>query len=819
MFVLVKDEEKFVLLPVKKFYTVGRLSTDLVLKDDLSISRTHVRLHLPQTGTDQELRIEDLGSKYGTFLNADIAKNKKMEAKVLVPVKVGSSVRFGAMSSVWNVTQLNLVTATSSLTRSQIQELEQLLMPLGGSVVQNWTDQCNYLTMNDASVTLKLLHALLDHTLIVTCSFWRDLLEAARRVHVTDGWPQPQDYQPTNLDVKWRPERTKLFEGKTFVFMNRKHFDMYGLVVQKAGGACKDLISGVRKTFLTKKDVIVIQYVPSTQSQATETINSIQEILEQAGLRIIQEYEIGMALINCSTKEFCNPAQSLVFDSMPTTESMTSSLAANSSIIVPNTEQAQGSKCNVKKATVEVVISDSDDDGNNPESKSKRPKRITATSTQKAVLKRNPSQFVSSSDEDEPKKQTSQMTRKRKISDNCASLVNSPDEDKNVSKPKKQKSNNIMFVDSSSDNDDTDDERKMKSVPPPKKTQKTKANEPALAENSEKKRKIAPAQPRRSPRSVKATTTEPEKQLNLIAAQEPNESHSDEENLFQFKTTKTNNFPAVKEKPVEQPPPRISVRNFLEKSQNRSVVESSERHRQAQPASQSESRKRLRLELLNESDSGNEDNLFDFGESKKQKRNLMLNVSGEDSNDDGLFNFQTKARPDQSSYDKQGDQDSICTEPFLPNAKVEVKKSKYVVPQPQLKSREVNVSGWLSCGGPHGKLKLEPNQSLEGKSLPDTLLKVKHEIGMGVKEEMIDDTTEAWVLSMKDSIQVQMCSLNISSRLPEGVDATANEVSTIDKYTGRKNFKKFVRKTNLHPQKRILEMKRLQLADGMVAPV
>ncbi|XP_068149625.1 nibrin [Drosophila tropicalis] len=819
MFVLVKAEEKFVLLPIKKFYTVGRLSTDLILKDDLSISRTHVRLHLPQTGTDQELRIEDLGSKYGTFLNADIAKNKKMEAKVLMPVKVGSSVRFGAMSSIWHVTQLNLVTATSSLTRPQIQELEQLLKPLGGSVVQNWTNECNYLTMNEASVTLKLLHALLDHTPIVTCSFWRDLLQAARCVHVTDGWPQPQDYQPTNIDVKWRPERTKLFEGKTFVFMNRKHFDMYGLVVQKAGGACKDLISGVRKTFLTKKDVIVIQYVPSTQSQATETINSIQEILEQAGLRIIQEYEIGMALINCSTKEFCNPAHSLVFDSMPPAESMTSSLAASSSIIVPSTEQAQGSKCNVNKGTVEVVISESDDEGDKPQLKSKRPKRITATSTQKAVRKRNPSQFVDSPDEDEPKKQTSQITRKRKISDNCASLVNSPDEDKSVSKPKKQKSNNIMFVDSSSDNDDTEDKKKI-SVPPHKKTQKTKAKEPALAENLEKKTRVSPAQPRRSPPSVKTTKQEPEKQPNLIAPQESNESHSDEENLFQFKTTKINNLPAVKEKPVEQPPPRISVRNFLEKSQNVQLVEASERHHQAQPASQSKSRKRLRLELLNESDSGNEDNLFDFGDSKKQKRNTMQSVSGDDSNDDGLFNFQTKTGADQSSHNKQGDQDSICTEPFVPNAKVEVKTSKYVVPQPQLKSRVVNVSGWLSCGGPHDKLKLETNQSLESKSLPaDTLLKVKHEIGMGIKQEMVDDTTNAWVLSMKDSIQVQMCSLNISSRFHEAVDATANEVSTIDKYTGRKNFKKFVRKSNLHPQKRILEMKRLQLADGMVAPV
>lgn len=271
------DEEKFVLLPCKDVYTVGRLSTDLIIQEDLSVSRTHVKLHLSGKKEDDTLQVEDLASRYGTFIYPRNAREaKKIPARTLTPLTQGVRVLFGGSTSVWQVTQLKLVTTPSALARAQVLELEELLKPLGGVVSPNWTEECSHLTMNEASVTVKLLHALLENKPIVTFAFWRKLLQAAQCIHVKEGWPQPEDYQPTNMDVTWRPERTTLFAGKTFVFMNRKHFEIYGAVVQKAGAACKDLNSGVRKTFLTKKDVIVIQYVPSTQSQATQTINTIQ---------------------------------------------------------------------------------------------------------------------------------------------------------------------------------------------------------------------------------------------------------------------------------------------------------------------------------------------------------------------------------------------------------------------------------------------------------------------------------------------------------------------------------------------------------------
>lgn len=271
------------MVPIKPVYTVGRLSTDLILGDDLSISRTHVRICLPSAATGESLTVEDLGSKYGTFINNDIAANKKMKPKTATTLQVGDKIRFGALKNVWKLEELKLVTTPSSLLRPEVQELSKLMSPLGGSVVPTWTKDCSHLTMDMVSVTVKLLHALLENKPIVCIDYWREFSKVAQRIHVSDDWPKPEDFppdSPANMpSIKWIPERTKMFAGKTFVFCNSRHNEMYGPVVEKAGGACKDLNSGVRRLFLTKSNVVVIQYISTTQSQGTETILSVQGII------------------------------------------------------------------------------------------------------------------------------------------------------------------------------------------------------------------------------------------------------------------------------------------------------------------------------------------------------------------------------------------------------------------------------------------------------------------------------------------------------------------------------------------------------------
>ncbi|KMY98741.1 nibrin [Drosophila simulans] len=816
MFVLTKDDEKFVLFPGKKVYTIGRLATDLIVAQDLSISRNHAQLLIQtEADGDDSLHIEDLGSRYGTFIfPKNSQKPRKVPAKTSTPLPVGTRLRFGANMSIWQVTQLKLVTTVSALTRPEVQELTKMLEPMGGTVTSNWTDECSHLTMNEVSVTVKLLHAMLENKPIVTFPYWRKMLQAAQSIHVKEGWPQPEDYQPTNIDVTWRPERTRLFAGKTFVFMNRKHFDMYGSVVQKAGATCKDINSGVRKTFLTKSDVIVIQYVPSSQSQATESINSIQDILEQNGRRIIQEYEIGMALIHCSITEFCNPTHKFISDSLPTTESVTSSMAFNSSIIVPNTERhsAQSNATPVSELVVpESIECEMEPDASKPSSE-----------PQASLRKRSHASTVDSSDEE--KKSTLSKRAKSEIatkltmkSKNAILLDSSLEEDvtpapatapgqrvtrrskpiaeeKSVhppvpaaSKHITRKTKQVFCVDSS--DEENEKAREPKETPAP--------TIPSLA----KKKTEAPAATRISPRlngkSLATNITNQQADKHAVPQKRPvlsvaSGDEEDEGDLFQFRKS-----PQKQTESVVQPrsagkgkaPARISVVDFLEKSQ---AQEPAPVPPQLESQSQTQPRKRLRLELLNESDSDDCDNLFNFADSKKKRKTQEAQKN--DDSTDGLFNFNSE-RP--SDHD---DEDSRLTEPFVPETESK-KQSKYIVAPRRDRPKKVDISGWLSCSRLNDDIKSE----IDADS-------VKMETSIKA-----DPDEEQWLAAMKDSIEVRMCNLNIVIRSQEEVDASLED--SVNKHSGRKNFKKFVKTKNPHPQKRIVALKSLRLADGMVTCV
>ncbi|KAL7734694.1 hypothetical protein ACLKA6_010988 [Drosophila palustris] len=851
MFVLTKvddDKEMFILMPNKTVYTIGRLSTDLILSDDLSISRTHVRLSLPSAGSSEALTVVDMGSKYGTFVNNDIQLNKKMLAKTPIPLHVGDEIRFGALQNVWQLSQLKLTTTPSSLARPELEELQQLLQPLGGVLLPTWTKECSHLTMNNVSVTVKLLHALLDNKPIVNVAFWRAFSKSAQRVHISEGWPKPQDFRPSTSpdmpSIEWDPKRTKLFASKTFVFCNRKHFEMYGSVVQKAGGACKDLNTGVRRQFLTKTDVVVIQYVPSTQSQATETIHNVQDILEQVGRRLIPDYEIGLAILHCSTDKFCNPSHKMIDNSLPTTESM------NSSILVLNTERTQ-TEANSNKGT-ELIIAESEIYAPCVESDkletepqlqetAPAPKQVEKSKSMLTMPKRKNIIFLDSSDDDgqaaEPttsKKTKLLIETKPKHKRKLPIAVDSSDEDEQD--VQLRKITKTLPGDKSKQNAvDKAAEKKEVSIAVSNPSRRLTRANPVQQQEAEKQPEIPS---RRSPRCKqvpeKNKTTVPQMDESSEKNQEfkskapakskltvplIDEDSEEDEALFQFQKKAPASVERAPFKPAEpnnqsshksadksmastkvNQPARISVRNFLEKSQN-PIVASQEAS--ATPAA-SQPRKRLRLQQVNESDSDDNENLFKFAGNKKAKKSIG---SDNEADDGGMFNFSSGVRKEKNNEERdQDDQDSVSTEPFAPYSKP---KSKYVVLKPKEQPVKVNISGWLSCSGLH--------EDIKPKTDPDMIQMDAEPAHIKIKEEDEDceekDAQLKWIASMKDCIQVRMCNLNITVRSHD----ETNAVDTIDsKYSGRKNFKKFVKKQNLHPQHRTVELKHMQLGEGMV---
>ncbi|CAK1596104.1 unnamed protein product [Parnassius mnemosyne] len=67
---------------------------NFAVPDDPSISRKHATLNV----LDDTLIIQDLGSKYGTYLNNS---SEKLECNVKQKVNVNDIIKFGKMDCVW----------------------------------------------------------------------------------------------------------------------------------------------------------------------------------------------------------------------------------------------------------------------------------------------------------------------------------------------------------------------------------------------------------------------------------------------------------------------------------------------------------------------------------------------------------------------------------------------------------------------------------------------------------------------------------------------------------------------------------------------
>ncbi|XP_013112726.2 nibrin [Stomoxys calcitrans] len=316
--------DKYYFSKNKSEYTVGRLGTDLELQNDICVSRSHAVFHVVDHDGEKHLELEDMGSKYGTFYNKDIDKNAPLEKGHKIQLKMNDLVRFGRLQNVWKVDHMKFLTVTSALRAEDVAKVAKNIKLVGGKVLEQWSSECTHLTMNTPTVTVKLLRALIEQVHIVNSNYWEDLANAVATNQ--SQLPKVELYRPKidlgdgkPIDLGCKAERRKVFDGLTFVFLSRRHYETYAPIVKAAGGSCKDITNGVQKAFFVKNNVVVIQYIASTQSQScSQTINEIADILQVHSRRIIPEYEIGLAIMYCSTEENCNPLYK-VPESMPQT--------------------------------------------------------------------------------------------------------------------------------------------------------------------------------------------------------------------------------------------------------------------------------------------------------------------------------------------------------------------------------------------------------------------------------------------------------------------------------------------------------------------
>lgn len=243
--------------------SVGRSGTDLIIGNDQSISRIHSRLIVK----DDELRVTDNKSKYGTFLNGQISDSDKISEQGVI-VADGDRILFGKFDSEWTVHHVNFATATSMLAPDKKQKLTAFLNAIQLKVQDDLDDTCTHLTMpNKTEVSHKLLQALASCIPVVTPNFW---VTMQSRIKENAVLPKPVHFAPRlkeetlistkSISLSVNENRKKLFANKTFVFFTTKQNAVYENIIRKAGGSCVAISKNpMTKGQLCGKNVIVVQ--------------------------------------------------------------------------------------------------------------------------------------------------------------------------------------------------------------------------------------------------------------------------------------------------------------------------------------------------------------------------------------------------------------------------------------------------------------------------------------------------------------------------------------------------------------------------------
>lgn len=328
------------MLAEKGTYSVGRVQADISLAEDNSISRTHAIIHV----SADAVKIEDPGSKYGVFLNAnDIKLNKPLNKNEPTAIRPGDIVRFGRMNSIWRLEEIVINCCTSTVDANQLPALIDLLRTVNGKFQPTWNEFCTHLVMPNVTVTIKgkplptseaparneqsadfysvckVLQSLVHGVPIVTPAFWTAYVECVRENRqqlpdVKSFVPEINEQfirrNPSLLHVDLR--RQRLFQGKTFLFMTQANMASFESIIKLAQGDCDFLGNKHNHLIEKKKDLLKAEIIPVQskvrgQSQTSQSVHNVIDYIEKNGRRAINDSEISLAILHCSIERYCNP--------------------------------------------------------------------------------------------------------------------------------------------------------------------------------------------------------------------------------------------------------------------------------------------------------------------------------------------------------------------------------------------------------------------------------------------------------------------------------------------------------------------------------
>ncbi|KAG7474921.1 nibrin [Solea senegalensis] len=211
--------------------------------------------------------------------------------------------------------------------------------------------------MPSVKVTIKTISALLCCCPIVKPEFF---LELNKAVEQKVPLPKAESFLPvidepslSKDDVKLgvTPLRKQLFAEKTFIFLSAKQLKRLSAAVGFGRGKSQLLAEGClpRDLLESSQTCVVDATTGSSQtllsSSTAEWANSVKNIVQRKGLRVITESEIGLAAIFASCDKYCNPSNlTAETESAPQMKSRIPSASLSQNVAVDETMLPAGSQ-------------------------------------------------------------------------------------------------------------------------------------------------------------------------------------------------------------------------------------------------------------------------------------------------------------------------------------------------------------------------------------------------------------------------------------------------------------------------------------------
>lgn len=298
---------------VGKEYSLGRRDCDIIISDDMSISRKHVIIKILHQDENiafptkkSVMHIKDI-SKLGTILREERISNgeeRDVNDRDLLFFGTGGISKYRAIYEPFIIT-------TSCLAQASKKDVKRCLLKLGGHLLSEWTRECSVVVMTNLSVTIKVICSLLCLKPVVTPQYLEDLIKA---IESNAKLPDAEDYLPclsesqiNPTDVSFGPDarRRSLFVGKSFIFLSLTQFKKLQNAVE-LGGAKTLLIVNENyneKILLSEGSCVMMPLNDGSKMM----IDAVQSLLRSGKKRMINESEIGFAVLYCSTDMHCNP--------------------------------------------------------------------------------------------------------------------------------------------------------------------------------------------------------------------------------------------------------------------------------------------------------------------------------------------------------------------------------------------------------------------------------------------------------------------------------------------------------------------------------